>query len=400
LKLFDVLCCRRRPPADVPVSVGGSSHTGSIPQQPGPKPPPDETLSDSSTTHPGIPALARKRSKSPRRDEAGGSSRPGPRNAGVPTIQISVAAETSTYTPPGGEALTPADRSRESSVRTKSLRFAEPPVQHSPSRSASVQSSAKSSPRHKASTIGDQASALGVPFEPQTPSQIADARLRQIIDGGEQPENLEPAMLSLEGFERDAADVLEAICLDVRRGLGDIFPRGYNDILIENASHSDLARTHFYGKEASIDFNYEAHLDPEDPEADVDDPVVSAGARGRMAQTLTHEIVLHMAKEFLIYRSEDKQVPGMDGHRDACIGPSRDNYLVLSSRVLQQLPEGQRPAFATEWHREIVSLARDPKTGLTEEETADAVAWADRGRLAMAPIPLSPSGSKPSTLHP
>ncbi|MBN3728391.1 hypothetical protein [Burkholderia sp. Ac-20379] len=182
------------------------------------------------------------------------------------------------------------------------------------------------------------------------------------------------AEATLEGFSSAETAELTALTGKILDALGPIFPPGHNDLLITKASlPRDFARTVFYGKAADIELNLDAHLGRGKTALDT-------SALARIAQTLTHEIVLHTRKEFQEYFSAKKisrTGGGMEGHREACTPQAREEYFEASYLVSRQLPAHSRPVFAREWHDEIDSLARDPETNLSlsREERAELQQW-------------------------
>ncbi len=182
------------------------------------------------------------------------------------------------------------------------------------------------------------------------------------------------AEATLEGFSSLETAALTKLVDEIIDALGPIFPPGHNDLLITRKSlPRALAQTVCYGKEATIELNLDAHLAPGRTTLD-------AHACARIAQTLTHEIVLHTRKEFQEYFSA-KRISriggGVEGHRDACTPHTRDEYFEASYLVSRRLPAESRPVFASEWRDEINGLARDPETklSLSHAESAELEQW-------------------------
>lgn len=160
----------------------------------------------------------------------------------------------------------------------------------------------------------------------------------------------------------------------ILEALGPIFPPDHDDIQITCKSLSrDLARTVFYGHAADIDLDLDAHLDEDQMEPD-------ARTYARVAQTLTHEIMLHTRKEFQEYFSAKKisrTGGGREGHRDACLPETRDEYFEANYRVSRKLTGVSRREFAQAWADEIDAMARDPSTrlSLSKEEQSELLQW-------------------------
>ncbi len=195
----------------------------------------------------------------------------------------------------------------------------------------------------------------------------------QLLNAGGIPAHTR-AEATLEGFSSSETAELTELTGRILDALGPIFPPGHNDLLITKKSlPRDFARTVFYGKAADIELNLDAHLGRGKTTLD-------PSALARIAQTLTHEIVLHTRKEFQEYFS-DKKISrtggGMEGHRDACTPQAREEYFEASYLVSRQLPAHSRPVFAREWHDEINSLAHDPETNLSlsRAERAELQQW-------------------------
>lgn len=196
-------------------------------------------------------------------------------------------------------------------------------------------------------------------------SQPAEPTVFQLLRSGAIPTRTR-AEAALEGFSPSEAAVLAKLADDILDALGPIFPLGHNDLLITRKHLPQaFARTVFYGKAADIELNLDAHLGH-------GKTTVDAQACAKIAQTLTHEIVLHTRKEFQEYFSAKKisrTGGGLEGHSDACMPATREEYFEASYLVSRRLPSQSRPVFALAWHDEIHGLAHDPETKLSLSNT-------------------------------
>jgi hypothetical protein len=183
------------------------------------------------------------------------------------------------------------------------------------------------------------------------------------------------AIAALEDFSPAEEKVLKRLVDEIIDALGAIFPPKHNDLLIVKRSlPKDFARTIFYGKEATIELNLDAHLS----RGEGGKRTLDEAACARIAQTLTHEIVLHTRKEFEEYFSSRKiSRTGHVGHKEACMPDTRAEYLTASYLVSRRLSVGARPAFASAWRKEMRKLVSDSgaEFALSSAQRAEFQRW-------------------------
>lgn len=221
-----------------------------------------------------------------------------------------------------------------------------------------------------------RAGQTGAPSASNAPSSARTAATSNVFEllraGALQTHRI--AQAELEGFSDSEASALEPMVHMILEALGPIFPPGHDDIRITRKTLSrDLARTVFYGKAADIELDLDAHLDK-------GKTVLDALTCARIAQTLTHEIMLHTRKEFQEYFSTKKisrTGGGREGHQEACLPETRDEYFHANYLVSRRFTPASRREFAQSWAEEIKGLAADPSTrlSLSKEERAELRQW-------------------------
>lgn len=191
---------------------------------------------------------------------------------------------------------------------------------------------------------------------------------------------------TLEGFRPDQACAMQDTVQAVMWGLDAIFPPGHHRFTIERATVAGaFAQTTTYGRESVMELDLAKHVHPVTREIDTE-------ALARIAQTLTHEIVLHarkMHEEYFLANHSALDRPADDDHRDACVAGAREEYEEAMRRVAVRLPDDQRAIFAQAWHDEIVDVAREC---LAVDACAEAVRWAGLGRARIAAGPAEAGG--------